>query len=197
MKKALQLQQRRWNAVQEEPAPPNEKEKALLVVFTGDGKGKTSAAFGMGWRAVCQKMKVGVVQFLGGSRHSAEYQLLGKHPLCDFHIFGGEFSMDGAARTRNTAVAAVAWAQAELMLADPYYQMIILDEINPLIYEEYIDLGVILTRLAARMPGVHVVLTGRKAPYELMDVADLVTEMRNVRHPYSGQAVAAQAGIEF
>ena len=197
MKSDIELHQRMWRGDAEQPALPGEKSKGLLVVFTGNGKGKSTAAFGMGLRTVAQKKRLGVVQFLGGSTSSAEYLSLGNHSLCDFKIFGTDCSWQSKDRNLDMGNVAAAWAEAKRMIEDPSYSMVILDEVNLLLKHQYLNLDALIRVLRHRRPDLHVVLTGRYAPFELIDFADLVTEMRPMKHPFPAQKVAAQAGVEF
>ena len=169
----------------------------LVVVFTGNGKGKSSAAFGMAARALVHQMKVGVVQFCGGSPNSAEYQSMGQNPLCDFQICCADCSWQSKARSLDLANVQHAWAEAKRMIDDDRYDMVILDDINLLLKHQYVNLDEVLQTLRLRRPCVHVVLTGRYAPFELIDSADMVTEMRALKHPFPGQNIAPQAGVEF
>lgn len=197
MKNLIELQQRRWRAAEGKAPLPEEHAKGLIVVFTGSGKGKSSAAFGMAWRAIHNQKKVGVVQFLGGSRLGAEYALLTRHARCDFRIFGGDFSAASKTHSMNASIVNAAWGQAQAMLQDPSLDMLIFDDINPLIHAQYLNMSGIRQHLLARPGGMHVVLTGSKAPFELTDMADIVTEMRAIKHPYPAVPIAAQAGVEF
>ena len=139
------------------------REKGLLMVFTGPGKGKTTAAFGMVLRAVGHGMRVGVVQFIKGGQDSAER----------------------------------AWAEAERMIGDPRYDLVILDELNLVLNYDYLDLARVLMAFSNRRPELHVAVTGRNAPAPLVELADLVSEIRAIKHPYREQGVKAQKGSEF
>lgn len=198
MRSEVELQQRRRDAEkaaresQQVPEP-----QGLLAVFTGNGKGKSTAAFGMAWRAVMNKKKVGVVQFLGGSPKSAEFQSLGQHALCTFKIFGANCLWQSQVSQHEKPEAVAAWVEVKRMMADPGIAMIICDEINPLIQYQYLNLDTVIGVLKQRRPDLHIVFTGRSAPIELLDFADLVTEMREVKHPHTKYQLAAQPGIEF
>jgi cob(I)alamin adenosyltransferase len=175
----------------------HEQSKGLLVVFTGMGKGKSTAAFGMGMRALTQNMKVGVVQFVGGATNSAEYQYLASNPLCDFRIFCGDCTWESRERNADMVTVTAAWDEAKKMLENPIYQMVILDDVNLLLKHQYISLDSLMQALRHRRPGLHVVITGRYAPFELIDSADLVTEMRAIKHPLGSNRIAPQAGVEY
>lgn len=172
-------------------------EKGLLIVNTGTGKGKSSAAFGMGLRAVGHGMRLGVVQFIKGALHTAERDLLGGFDNCDFHTMGEGYTWNTQDREADIATARKGWKQALAMLASDDYDMVILDELNVVLKYEYLPLNEVLAAFAARPAMQHVVVTGRHAPEALLEAADLVTEMRLVKHPYREQGIKAQRGVEF
>lgn len=195
--KESEFQKRALRALAGEAPKRGELQQGLLVVFTGQGKGKSTAAFGMGWRCIAHDKKVGVVQFMGGSPLSAEYRTLGQHRLCDFKICCTECKWISSERIDEKKEVVMAWVEAKRMMADPDIAMLILDELSPMVRHGYLNLDTVLTELKARRPELHVVITGQGAPFELMDVADILTEMEMGRHPFPGKKVAAQAGIEF
>jgi cob(I)alamin adenosyltransferase len=168
-----------------------------IVIFTGKGKGKSSAAFGMAQRAIVQKMQVGVVQFFGGSVESAEYRSLAANPLCDFTICGNECHWQIETFQHDMENVTSAWDKAKYMMKAPTYDMVILDDITLMIKHRYLKLDELMAALRQRRSNVHVVITGRYAPFELTDIADIVTEMREVKHPGSKLALLPQTGIEF
>ncbi|WP_046158477.1 cob(I)yrinic acid a,c-diamide adenosyltransferase [Chromobacterium vaccinii] len=172
-------------------------EKGLLIVNTGTGKGKSSAAFGMGLRAVGHGMRLGVVQFIKGALHTAERDLLGGFDNCDFHTMGEGYTWNTQDREADIATARKGWEQALAMLGSDDYDMVILDELNVVLKYEYLPLDEVLAAFAARPAMQHVVVTGRHAPEALLEAADLVTEMRLVKHPYREQGIKAQRGVEF
>lgn len=172
-------------------------EKGLLIVFTGPGKGKTTAAFGMALRAIGHGMQVGVVQFIKGGQESAERTVLSRFENVDFRTIGDGFTWLTQNREQDVATAERAWAEAERMIGDSRYDLVILDELNPVLKYGYLDLGRILETLDRRRPQLHVVATGRHAPQALVELADLVSDVRSVKHPYREQGVKAQKGIEF
>ena len=174
-----------------------QKEKGLLIVNTGNGKGKSSAAFGMGLRILGHGMKLGVVQFIKGALHSAERDILGAHPQCDFHVVGAGYTWDTQDREADMRTAATGWAEAVRMINDPSYDMVILDEMNIVLKYLYLDLQEVLAVFAARREMLHIVVTGRHAPDALIEQADLVSEMRPIKHPYKEQGIKAQQGVEF
>lgn len=173
------------------------REKGLLMVFTGPGKGKTTAAFGMALRAVGHDMRVGVVQFIKGARDSAERMMLSRFKNVDFQTIGDGFTWLTQDRERDVATAERAWAEAERMIGDPRYDLVILDELNPVLHYGYLDPARVLAVFSARRPDLHIAVTGRNAPEALVEQADLVSEIRAIKHPYREQGVKAQKGIEF
>jgi cob(I)alamin adenosyltransferase len=172
-------------------------EKGLVIVHTGNGKGKTSAALGMAVRAMGHGMKVGVVQFVKGAMATGEKAIFDRFPgLIEFKPMGEGFTWDTQDRTRDIAVARTAWDEVKRMIADPSYGMVLADELNIVLRYDYLPVDEVLEVLAAKPEMTHVVITGRNAPQPLIDVADLVTEMALVKHPFRN-GVKAQAGIEF
>lgn len=172
-------------------------EKGLLIVNTGTGKGKSTAAFGMGMRVLGHGWKLGVVQFIKGALESAERRFLSAQPNCDFQVVGAGYTWNTQDRDADIATARNGWLQARRMIEDPTYNMVILDELNIVLKYEYLDLDEVLGVFAGRREMLHVVVTGRHAPQRLIAAADLVSEMRPVKHPYREQGVKAQAGVEF
>ncbi len=173
-------------------------EKGLVIVHTGPGKGKTSAALGMAVRAIGHDMKVGVVQFVKGAMKTGEKAVFDRFPdLIEFKPMGEGFTWDTQDRTRDIAVARAAWDEVKRMIADPSYKMVIADELNIVLRYDYLPVDEVLEALAAKPHMTHVVVTGRNAPGALIEVADLVTEMAQVKHPFREQNVKAQKGIEF
>jgi cob(I)alamin adenosyltransferase len=173
-------------------------EKGLVIVHTGPGKGKTSAALGMAVRAIGHDMKVGVVQFVKGAMKTGEKAVFDRFPdLVEFKPMGEGFTWDTQDRTRDIAVARAAWDEVKRMIADPSYKMVIADELNIVLRYDYLPVDEVLEALAAKPHMTHVVITGRNAPEALIEVADLVTEMAQVKHPFREQNVKAQKGVEF
>jgi cob(I)alamin adenosyltransferase len=172
-------------------------EKGLLMVHTGPGKGKTTAALGMAVRMMGHGRKVGIVQFVKGAMTTGEKVIFDAFPnLVEFKPMGEGFTWDTQDRARDIAVAREGWDEVRRMIADPSYAMIIADEINIVLRYDYLPLDEVLAGFAARPAMTHVVATGRNAPDALIAAADLVTEMGLVKHPFRG-GVKAQAGIEF
>lgn len=173
-------------------------EKGLVIVHTGPGKGKTSAALGMAVRAIGHGMKVGVIQFVKGAMATGEKAVFDRFPdLIEFKPMGEGFTWDTQDRTRDIAVAREAWEEVRRMIADPSYAMVIADELNIVLRYDYLPVDEVLEALSAKPHMTHVIVTGRNAPQELIDAADLVTEMAQVKHPFREQNVKAQRGIEF
>ncbi len=172
-------------------------EKGLLIVNTGNGKGKSTAAFGMAVRMLGHGMKLGVVQFIKGALHTAERDFLGSVAHCDFVTMGDGYTWNTQNRDGDIATARKGWDEAKRMIESGEYAMVILDELNTVLKYEYLPLDEVLGVIASRAPHVHVVVTGRHAPDALIEAADLVTEMRLVKHPYREQGVKAQKGVEF
>jgi cob(I)alamin adenosyltransferase len=173
-------------------------EKGLLVVHTGKGKGKSTAAFGMVMRAVGHGMKVGVVQFIKGRIETGEKAVLDRFAdQVTVKRMGEGFTWETQDRQRDVAAARAAWDAAKDMIASGQYRMVLLDELNIVLRYEYLDLAEVVAFLRDRKPpDVHVIVTGRNAKDELIDIADLVTEMTMVKHPFRS-GVKPQAGIEF
>jgi cob(I)alamin adenosyltransferase len=172
-------------------------EKGLLIVHTGTGKGKSTAAWGLVMRCLGHGLKVGVVQFVKGRRDTGERRLLERFPdLVTLKVMGEGFSWETQDRVRDEAAARAAWAVALEMLADPRLHLVVLDELNIVLRYGRLPLGEVLDGLARRRPGLHVVVTGRNAKPELIAQADLVTEMRLVKHPFR-DGVKGQLGIEL
>lgn len=174
-----------------------QEEKGLLIVYTGAGKGKTTAALGMALRCLGHGMKVAVVQFIKGAIDTAEERMLKSFgDRVTFLRMGEGYTWETQDRERDTSYAQAAWAKACEFMKDPSYAMVILDEFNIALQHHYVDLAEVLPRLQARPPMQHVVITGRGAPADLIDAADLVTEMKQVKHPFR-KGIKAQAGVEF
>ena len=172
-------------------------EKGLLIVHTGKGKGKSTAAFGLAARAIGNGMKVGIVQFVKGKWATGERAVLERFPdLVTVRVMGEGFTWDTQDRQRDIAAAKKAWESAQEFLADPSYSLVVLDELNIVLRYDYLGLDDVLAGLAARNPDQHVVVTGRNAKPALIEMADLVTEMTEIKHPFRA-GVKAQVGIEF
>jgi cob(I)alamin adenosyltransferase len=173
------------------------EERGLLIVHTGKGKGKTTAAMGLAVRAIGHGMKVGIVQFVKGVWETGERRVLEQFPhLCVMKAMGEGFTWDTQDLRRDIAAARRAWEAAGAMLADSSFRLIILDELNIVLRYGYLPIEEVRAVLKDRRDDVHVVVTGRNAKEELLEIADLVTEMTEVKHPFRA-GVRAQQGIEF
>ena len=184
-------------AVQDDEVAGKTVEKGLLIVHTGTGKGKSSAAFGLALRMLGRGRRVGVVQFIKGAWHTAERDALLKFgDQVSWYTMGEGFTWETQDRARDIAAAERAWAKAQELMADPSFGLVILDELNIALRYDYLPLDTVLAALAARRPDLHVVVTGRNAKPQLIEAADLVTEMSLVKHHFAA-GVKAQEGIEF
>jgi cob(I)alamin adenosyltransferase len=171
--------------------------KGLLIVHTGPGKGKSTAAFGLALRALGRGWRVGVVQFIKGAWETGERTAFARFgDQMVWRTMGEGFTWETQDRARDVAAAEAAWGEALKMMADPSIRLLILDELNIALRYDYLPLGEILAALQGRRSDLHVVVTGRNAKPELIAAADLVTEMTLVKHHFAG-GVRAQAGIEF
>src|SRR3984893_8909598 len=180
-------------------AEVNEKtvEKGLLIVHTGSGKGKSTAAFGLALRMLGHGHRVGVVQFIKGAWHTGErdaFAAFGDRVV--WHTMGEGFTWETQDIKRDIAAAERAWSKALELMADPSFGLVVLDELNIALRYEYLDLDAVVAALAERRSGLHVVVTGRNAKPKFIEAADLVTEMTLVKHHFAA-GVKAQAGIEF
>ncbi|GGZ11316.1 cob(I)yrinic acid a,c-diamide adenosyltransferase [Pseudoduganella plicata] len=174
-----------------------DKEIGIIVVNTGNGKGKSSSGFGMVARALGHGMKVGVVQFIKGAMSTGEEKFLRRFPdEVSFHAMGEGYTWDTQDRARDTEKAQAAWEQAKRFLADPAVGLVLLDELNIALKYQYLDVETVIADLLDRPAMQHVVITGRGAPQQLIDIADTVTEMNVVKHAFKA-GIAAQAGTEF
>jgi cob(I)alamin adenosyltransferase len=173
------------------------EERGLIIVYTGKGKGKSTAAFGLAIRAIGHGMRVGIVQFVKGVWETGERSVLARFPeLVTLKAMGEGFTWDTQDRARDIAAARRAWETAKEMIADPSYNMIILDELNIVLRYDYLPLEEVLEALKNKPRKKHVVVTGRNAKPALVEIADLVTEMTLIKHPFRA-GVKAQPGIEF
>lgn len=174
-----------------------QEERGLVLVFTGAGKGKTTAALGMVWRCLGHGMKVAIIQFIKGAIDTAEERMLKRFGEdVTFLRMGEGYTWETQDRDRDTRFAQQAWETACGFLRDPAYAMVILDEFNIVLHHGYVPWSAVLPVLDARPPMQHVVITGRGAPADLIERADLVTETKQIKHPFR-QGVKAQPGVEF
>ncbi len=173
-------------------------EKGLLIVHTGKGKGKSTAAFGLVARAIGNGMKIGVVQYVKGKWETGERVVLERFPdQVTIRTMGEGFTWETQDKARDITAAENAWAASKEMIADPSYDLVVLDELNIVLRYDYLDLDEVVAVLAGRREMLHVVVTGRNAKPALIEAADLVTEMTQIKHPFREQNVRAQKGIEF
>ena len=173
------------------------EERGLVIVHTGTGKGKSTAAFGMVMRCIGHGMRVGIVQFVKGVWQTGERAVLARFPeLVTCRAMGEGFTWDTQDRARDIAAARAAWEAAKEMMADPSYRLVLLDELNIVLRYDYLPLDEVLQVLRSKPRDLHIIVTGRNARPELIEAADLVTEMTLVKHPFRA-GVKAQQGIEF
>jgi cob(I)alamin adenosyltransferase len=174
-------------------------EKGLVIVHTGKGKGKSTAGFGMIFRHIAHKMPCAVVQFIKGAMVTGERELIEAHfsDICQFYTLGEGFTWETQDRARDVAMAEKAWEKAKELIRDPRNSMVLLDEINIALRYDYLDINEVVEFLqTSKPPLTHVVLTGRNAKEDLIEIADLVTEMELIKHPFRS-GIKAQQGVEF
>jgi len=174
--------------------------KGLIIVHTGNGKGKSSSGFGMILRAIGHGFPCAVVQFIKGSMFSADRQVLQDRfsDICQVHVMGEGFTWDTQDRDRDIAAASRAWEKAKELIRDPNNRMVLLDELNIALRYDYLNADDVAEFLLAEKPEMtHVVITGRNAPERLIEIADLVSEMKEIKHPFRKQGISAQAGFEY
>ena len=172
------------------------EERGVLVVNTGNGKGKSSAAFGMVARALGHGMRVGVVQFIKGACATGEELFFRRFPEVEYHVMGEGFTWETQDRQRDVHKAQEGWKQAQRFLADENFDLVVLDELNIVLKEHYLPMAEVLETLQDRPNRQHVVITGRGAPKDLIDLADTVTDMHAVKHAYQA-GIKAQQGVEL
>lgn len=170
--------------------------RGVLLVFTGNGKGKSTAAFGMVARALGHGQRVGIVQYIKGRFATGEQHFFTRQPSVDYHVMGEGFTWETQDAARDRQAAALAWQRSAAMLADPAYDLVVLDELNIAIKYHMLELEPVLAALQARPAAQHVVITGRAARQDLIELADTVTEMRQIRHAFE-RGIAAQPGVEL
>jgi cob(I)alamin adenosyltransferase len=189
---------RKRKAAQDREVASKTIEKGLLIVHTGRGKGKSTAAFGLILRALGHGWRVGVVQFIKGAWATGERRVLEERfaDLVEWRTMGEGFTWETQDRARDVAAAEAAWAKAQALMADENIRLVVLDELNIALRYDYLPVETVVETLSKRRPDLHVVITGRNAPPLLVEAADLVTEMNPVKHHFAA-GVKAQAGIEF
>ena len=189
--------QRKKDVIDEKIAQARD-ERGVLLVLTGNGKGKSSSAFGMLARALGHGMQAGVVQFIKGAASTGEEAFFRRFPeQVRYHVMGEGFTWETQDRARDIAAARAGWARAQALIRDPAIRLVLLDEINIALRYGYLDAGEVVDFLLTEKPAMtHVILTGRNAPDPLVAAADLVTEMTLVKHPFR-DGIKAQPGVEF
>lgn len=184
-------------AVVDERIAAAQIDRGVLVVNTGPGKGKSSSGLGMVLRAIGHGMRVAVVQFIKARTDTGEMLFFKRYPdAAEVYVMGGGFTWETQDKARDAAEAKAAWTQAQRFLSDPSCNLVLLDELNIALRYGYLDLALVLSDLQSRPAMQHVVITGRNAPQELIDVADTVTEMTLVKHAFKA-GVKAQPGVEW
>lgn len=173
-----------------------DKTKGLLLVITGNGKGKSTSSFGMVARALGHGLKVGVCQFIKNRTDTGEEAFFSTHPQCEWHVLGDGFTWDTQNREQDIVTAKRGWAIAEKMLNDASYGLVVLDELTYLLSYDYLDKDTVLNTLSERPEMQHVVVTGRSAIAELRELADTVSEIKDEKHAFN-QGIQAQAGFDF
>ncbi|MBA4503722.1 cob(I)yrinic acid a,c-diamide adenosyltransferase [Marinobacterium marinum] len=186
----------RKKAVVDQAIARADRDQGVLLVLTGNGKGKSSSAFGMLARALGHGMHVGVVQFIKGSFSTGEEAFFRRFPEVRYYVMGEGFTWETQDRERDLKAAAEAWDKARELLADPNISLVVLDELNIALKYQYVDLDELLEALRNRPAMQHVVITGRGAPKALIDAADTVTEMQVVKHAFK-DGIRAQKGVEL
>ena len=188
---------RKQKAARDRMLATKTRKKGLLMVHTGKGKGKTTAAMGLAMRAIGNGMKVGIVQFVKGKWETGERHVLEAFPdHVEIRVMGEGFSWDSQDRQRDIAAANAAWEMAKEMIADPQFGLVVLDELNIPLRYDHLDINEVVAGLKAKPERLHVLVTGRNAKDELIEAADMVTDMTMVKHHFRDD-VKAQKGIEF
>ncbi|MCL1463860.1 cob(I)yrinic acid a,c-diamide adenosyltransferase [Argonema galeatum] len=188
----------RRKEVQSERLAERTKEKGLIIVHTGNGKGKTTAALGMVLRSLGHGYRVAIVQFIKGAWEPAEKAAFGRwDDLLEFHAMGEGFTWETQDKERDIQKAQLAWDKALTFIRNPEYKLVLLDEINVALKLGYLSVEEVVAGLEQKPAQTHVILTGRGAPAGLIEKADLVTEMTLIKHPFREQGIKAQAGIEY
>lgn len=191
-----QLRMARKKAIIDANIANADQEKGLLLVLTGNGKGKSSSAFGMVGRSLGHGMKVGVCQFLKSRTDTGEEAFFGKQSRCEWHVLGDGFTWETQNREQDIATSERGWAVAQAMLTDASYDLVVLDELTYLLNYGYLDADQVLDTIGARPPMQHVVVTGRAASEILRDFADTVSDIADVKHAYR-DGIKAQPGIDL
>ncbi|MEY4515662.1 MAG: cob(I)yrinic acid a,c-diamide adenosyltransferase [Pseudomonadota bacterium] len=186
----------RKKTLMDEKIAEADQDTGVLLILTGNGKGKSSSAFGMVARALGHGMKVGVVQFIKGRTDTGEEAFFAQHPNVTWHVMGDGFTWDTQNREADTRSAQTGWTAAQAMLQDPSFDLVVLDELTYTITYKYLDGDMITRDLLARPEMQHVVVTGRAASQGLLDIADTITELQPTKHAFSA-GIKAQKGVEW
>lgn len=187
----------RKKAIIDEKVKKADQEKGVIVITTGNGKGKSSSGFGMVARALGHNMKVGIVQFIKGAFSTGEESFFRRFPdEVEYHVMGDGFTWNTQDREQDIKTASLAWEHAKRMLSDESYDLILLDELNIVLKYQYLPLDEVIKDLQGRPEMQHVVITGRAAKEELIEIADTVTEMKDVKHAFRS-GIKAQKGVEL
>ncbi|MDJ0581200.1 cob(I)yrinic acid a,c-diamide adenosyltransferase [Crocosphaera sp.] len=193
-----QQKMQRRKEIQEKRLAEASKEKGIIIVNTGNGKGKTTAALGMVMRSLGHGYKVAIIQFIKGAWEPAEKAVLSRwENQLEFLAMGEGFTWETQDRERDILKAKQAWEKAVAFINNLDYQLVLLDEVNVALKLGYLEVETVVKSLKQKPEQTHVILTGRGAPTELIEVADLVTEMKLIKHPFKEQGIKAQPGIEF
>jgi len=193
-----QRKMQRRKEVQAQRIAKSISEKGLIIVNTGNGKGKTTAALGMVMRSLGHGYRVAIVQFIKGAWEPAEKAVLEQwQDQLEFQAMGEGFTWETQNRDRDIEKAIAAWEQALIYIRNPEFKLVLLDEINVALKLGYLSVATVIAGLAEKPANSHIILTGRGAPAELIEQADLVTEMTLIKHPFREQGVKAQPGIEY
>ncbi len=193
-----QQKMQRRKEIQEKRLAEASKEKGLIIVNTGNGKGKTTAALGMVMRSLGHGYKVAIIQFIKGAWEPAEKAVLSRwENQLEFLAMGEGFTWETQDRERDILKAKQAWEKAVAFINNLDYQLVLLDEVNVALKLGYLEVETVIKALKQKPEQTHVILTGRGAPTELIEIADLVTEMKLIKHPFKEQGIKAQPGIEF
>jgi len=194
--KRYQKRAQRQKEIVDEKIAQATEDRGILLVHTGNGKGKSSSAFGMVARALGHNMKVGVVQFIKGSFSTGEEAFFKRFDEVDYHVMGDGFTWETQDFEKDKESAKAAWKMATQMLDDDSYKLVVLDEVNIAIKHGFLDLDTVITDLQSRPVMQHVVVTGRAAREEIIEIADTVTEMRDIKHAFRS-GIKAQKGVEL
>lgn len=191
-----QARKAKKKAVVDERIAKATEERGVLILMKGNGKGKSSSAFGTMARALGHSHKAGVIQFIKGRRHTGEFLFFKDHPRVDFHVMGHGFTWETQDKSKDIEAAQAAWKQAEILLSDPSYNILVFDEMSYMFKYEYLDIEPVITALKNRPAHQNVIITGRTMHRDLQDIADTISVVQDEKHAFR-QGVKAQIGIEW